>query len=466
MRKISIWVLPILLSTPVSGQAVTGTITHNNVSFTVASIPGSTNTAGPSCNFSAAGVDHLFQSGWLYRIDADPNGSGFNNSGGQMTTSYAGRAAQLNWANADGRGISAQLDIHVLSTGATTGICVQKMTVTNRTAAAMTVNLYAYADFDVSGTFGNDSAVLVTPAPQQQITDPTTGVRCYFLGIGEDNYQTAVYNTVATAILGGAINLSNTGLPFGPGDWTSAYQWRDRVLQPNEDLIATVVLGIERQTPCEDDNMVRFHGPGKPGTNGNAAQESESLALGQANELTFGNGPVGAVPIILLGFGAASIPVPPFGNLYMATIATNFLGPPFDATRTSTAFLTVPDNPAFCGIEVEAQAVWGDPGASAGLQHSGGASLPVSALGLHHMNKAMTGCTATIKVGETLWISLGRTQNCTGAVSRNAAIATAGANNGPFRGGFDVTGVAPGFVVVDYTGIGGLVGMCFLTVVP
>ena len=58
---------------------------------------------------------------------------------------------------------------------------------------------------------------------------------------------------------------------------------------------------------------------------------------------------------------------------------------------------------------------------------------------------------ARIQVGETVSFSLGLASTCTAATSRDVMIATAAIDNGIFQGGFSVTGVAPGFVVVDYS---------------
>jgi len=459
------WLAPLFLGAAVLAQANPGVIADRNVTFGISSIPGSTNTAGPACSFAAAGVNQLYQNGWLYRLAGDLQGSGFNGGGAQLRTSYSGRHAQLYWANADNRGLEACLDFTVLSKGATSGICVQRMTLTNRTAAPMTVNLYAYADFDVSGA-GGDSAVLVNPAPQQRISDATTGVRCYFLGVGHDHYLTVAYGVVSGTILGGAINLTDTGLPFGPGDWTSAYQWQDRVLGPGDELVAHAILGIESMVPNAAPATASLHGHGKNGTGGTGCIGLQSLVLGQANELTFSNGVQGAFPMIALGIGPAVLPFPPFADVYIASIAATQFGAPFDPSGTSTTPFPLPDNPAYCGLPLEVQGFWVDPGAYGGIAHS-----PASTLAINEwQSDDATRCVCTIKVGETISFSLGRASNCTWTASRNPAIATSAISNSIFQGGFDVHGIAPGWTQVDYTFTDRngavLTGRCGVLVVP
>lgn len=75
----------------------------------------------------------------------------------------------------------------------------------------------------------------------------------------------------------------------------------------------------------------------------------------------------------------------------------------------------------------------------------------------------------TVEVGETGWVSTGAGTSCKSAVSGGAAVATATPNDGIFRGGFDVTGVAVGETIIVYTWThGGETGHghCIVTVVP
>jgi hypothetical protein len=51
-----------------------------------------------------------------------------------------------------------------------------------------------------------------------------------FQGVGANAYQAQAFSGLQTSLTNATItNLNNTGLPFGPGDFTGAFQWNNVV---------------------------------------------------------------------------------------------------------------------------------------------------------------------------------------------------------------------------------------------
>lgn len=251
------------LSPALSGAALCGlcfaqgSISDANASFTQATVATATSSAGGLVNFTAsATTDIAYQVWWYYRIDADPCESAFNSSGGQLLQSYDGNRATLLWPNADGRGIEAHYDITTYSNGSAAGVAAHTMRVTNLTTQPITLNLFGYVDIDFCTSGGGDSAVGNPNGFTQLVTDPACATESgEVMALGADAYQVGAFGTLRNLLLDGSVtNLTNSGLPFGPGDYTSAFQWRDRVVHPGQTLVASLIQVHNRPSSEYDRN--------------------------------------------------------------------------------------------------------------------------------------------------------------------------------------------------------------------
>lgn len=181
-----------------------------------------------------------------------------------------------------------------------------------------------------------------------------------------------------------------------------------------------------------------LHHAGKPGTYGVVAFGQSPLILGTTSKLQVVNGVPGTPPLLAVGLGHSDVPLA-FGRLYVANSIATLFGAPFDANRMSETPIPVPSSSSLEGLELTWQAFCVDAGAVGGLSHTSGLGTTFG----HHWTPA--GIFVTVKVGETEWVSLGVGGTiCLRGASANPGRATFACNNGVFRGGFDVTGVAAG----------------------
>jgi hypothetical protein len=229
------------------GQAGTGfTISDGDVFFTQANSPTSpTVTAVSGANFrvnGAAGIDHLFENWWWYRVSTDTREYALANAVG---TVVGGNTATTTWNVANPAGAApynfrAELTYTATDTGTNVGEVRESMVITNTGNATIILSLFNYADFDVGGSAGTDSAV--GGLGGMTITDgPWTAE---FQGPGALNYQVTSFATLRGNLTNAVVNnLTNTGLPFGPGDFTGGFQW-DLPLSPGQSMTVTERLAI------------------------------------------------------------------------------------------------------------------------------------------------------------------------------------------------------------------------------
>ncbi len=199
---------------------------------------------GFAANFTVDGsaTDHLFQNWWWYRVGNGTREHAFSNF---VSQSGVGNNHTLNYAEVDGVSASINYAIQDQGIGA---IVTQRVVLTNTsTAGPQTINLFNYADFDVGGTAGSDSAVF-NGVNRMRITD-AGGAFAEFEGVGASAYQVTTFATLRTLLSNGVVdNLNNTGMPFGPGDWTGAFQWSFN-LNPGESVTVIERLSVNTAVP-------------------------------------------------------------------------------------------------------------------------------------------------------------------------------------------------------------------------
>lgn len=219
-KRISLITFLLLLASPV--VSAQGTITSGAANYVHTASHWDTS---PEANFTGAGTgDQLFESGWWFRIEGDTAETVFT---APTTLNYTGTTATLNWTDLGTRGLGVVKTVVISSAAAGSAEVVTRMTVTNNSAATITLHLFNMADLDVNGSAATDSAILVSPT-QVTVSDATAGSCTYRApgAVGVIALPFAAATDVAAQLSNTTVtNFTSSGFPFGPGDFTGGFQY-------------------------------------------------------------------------------------------------------------------------------------------------------------------------------------------------------------------------------------------------
>jgi hypothetical protein len=192
----------------------------------------------------ALAVDHGFEHWWYYRVSGDPAELALRSLGGVTGGVVAGNEhADRDFADVDLRGLlKASLDFDVYDAGPASGVVISRLTVMNRSAAPVTIDLFAYTDLDIANTSTDD--VCTGTATSHFVSDPS-GVQVEIRAFGNDRHDARAYPLIRNALTNLTVdNLMNTLPPF-TGDYTGAFQWQNRTLQPFEERSFQILMAVD-----------------------------------------------------------------------------------------------------------------------------------------------------------------------------------------------------------------------------
>lgn len=352
-------------------------VSDGNVRFDYSVYPASTTAVTDRCAFTANGLNHCYASWWYYALASDATGSAFNTSGNQMTAAVSadGRSAELVWLNTDNRNFSAILTNTVYSTGTSSGISAQTMTIINNTGNSLPINIYAYLDLDVNGTLGGDIGAqeATLPTGNHTVQDVVT---VWHTANAFNNWAVGTFPSLRGSILAGAGGApwvpGNAGLPFGPNDYTSVFHWVVTIPPGGSQSFETMIADSAIPASQRVARTVNYCS-GKAGTNGVPTWASTRGFIGSSARLRIDNGFTGSAPIVFLGTAQASIPFPPLGTICAIPVTTIAM-PAFDGARVSSLAVPIPALRALGNVQLHFQGLFADPGALASLAHTDGMS--------------------------------------------------------------------------------------------
>lgn len=222
MSKVLVLMAAAGLSSVAFAQAGSGgTATNGNSTFTLTDYTGTDTGTGALSNFRVGGAgnpNHAFQTWWWYRVEGDTRERSFANASG-WDWSNAGQG-RLEYTTDD---FFAVMNFQVTGIADGYGVLTQTLTILNTSNSTKTYNLFNYNDIDLGGTAGGDSATLNSPNVIR-VTDASTPWVAFYEGTdayGVDSFA----NLRAELADDGVDNMASNGLPFGPGDFTGAFQW-------------------------------------------------------------------------------------------------------------------------------------------------------------------------------------------------------------------------------------------------
>lgn len=230
-----------------------GTITDGAASFVRGASPFD---SSPDANFTGVSPtlvqDHLFEFGWAFRVAGDAAETFFPVPTAQ---NYTGNTSTLDWADVGSRGLfSAQEVAVVTDTASPSGFVTVTMTITNISGADLTIDVFNMADIDLQPSAGDDTAVTGDGNHHLTLSDAGANTAAY-RGLQANAHLVRPFGASDIgAVLSNASadNFDNTGTPFGPGDFTSGFQWTGVVIPSAGNASFTVVLAVnEAAVPVE-----------------------------------------------------------------------------------------------------------------------------------------------------------------------------------------------------------------------
>lgn len=239
-------ILALLCSTAVLAQ---GTITDGAATFARTGTPFDATPTGNFTGVSATTVqDHLFEAGWYFRVSGDTREFFFP---APSTQNYTANTATLDWTDVGARGLFSAREVSVVTNfNGPSGRVEQTMTITNLSQTnPLVIDIFHMLDFDVQPTAGNDSATQIGTT-RIGLTDPG-GATGEYVGIGASAFMVRPFGgTDLGAVLDDAAvtNLDNSGLPFGPADYTSAMQWASQTIAPAASASFVVQFSVNTTT--------------------------------------------------------------------------------------------------------------------------------------------------------------------------------------------------------------------------
>jgi len=202
-----------------------GTITDGAVTFGYTNDFNTTRGNTVDTQFvGAAPGDQTWESWWFFRVSGDGLETAF---AAPDIESYAGSIGRLDWNDPGGAGLfGAILDLEVLDTGAGMGNLFQNLRIINTSVSTLTIDIFHYTDLDVGSSASADNAVLVANPNGIEISVIDGADSAPIIGYGADAFQVSRWRSLLRDLSDGNFdNLDDSGLPFGPNDFTAAFQW-------------------------------------------------------------------------------------------------------------------------------------------------------------------------------------------------------------------------------------------------
>jgi hypothetical protein len=231
--------LTLLLAGPAAAQPG-GTLTDATAMYSQPPGPSGQSLASPSgVQFRPdTGIgSQLYQNWWYYRVQGDtreyPFGDYLRSTGGSIASTqntYLGNTATVKWTETSSTSVTRFLATYISNlthTGTNAATLNQTFRIDNPGTAALNITLFNYADLDVNGQAVSDTDSATGGVAGTTITDGPFRMTHTITGsVPANAYQVAQFPALINQMVdAGAQNLNNSGLPFGPGDYTDAFQW-------------------------------------------------------------------------------------------------------------------------------------------------------------------------------------------------------------------------------------------------
>ncbi len=186
-----------------------------------------------------ASTNHCYQTGWWYRLGTDTREYTLANAN-LAQTSWSGNLGVVHY---DLPGFEAHVEYEVTELIASRGTVTHTLEITNTAPAPMRITVFHYLDYDLLETPSGDTAAITANPDIMRINEGATFGE--YGGQNADSFKVDFYDTVLVELYDRTVtNFTGTGLPFGPGDWTAAFQWNEVEIAPGGIRTYTAVSTI------------------------------------------------------------------------------------------------------------------------------------------------------------------------------------------------------------------------------
>ena len=200
----------------------------------------------------AGGTDHQFATWWWYRVEGD---AAETRMPPPDTEIYLINAALLEWSDVDGRGLFSASVTAVIVSQPPGSVLYHTFTVGNISGANLDLSVFSYLDMDMDGSGAGDTAAAGGPF-SIEITEASTALY-QGAGPGPDAYRVDAWPLVRDALNDGVVDdFANTGLPFGPGDFTAGFQWNRVIPSGVTQLFHTANCVNTTAEPCDIGDLI------------------------------------------------------------------------------------------------------------------------------------------------------------------------------------------------------------------
>lgn len=232
---------------PVAGSIEDGTVEREFGQRTADPFnsPGANGSDG---TLNSAGDDIMFKTNWYFRVAGTARETMFGRPDG-MIYHASGDRATLFYSGLGGGAFDAELDVTVSEPAAGQALQISNLKIINLGATPLTIDVFNYSDLDADGEFGGNSATDVSEGGHRIIRVTRNADVLQIGGRLATAHQVNEWSAGATALPQtlentDITNLDNSGLPFGPGDFTSTLQWATQSVPGNGSI--TLMHGIAR----------------------------------------------------------------------------------------------------------------------------------------------------------------------------------------------------------------------------
>ena len=205
--------------------------------------------ASPAAHFTGVSSDpmddHVFATGWWYRLAGDTAEKFLPTPDAQ---SYVNNTSVITWNDVDGRGFRAVETAVVTNGGGPSGQVVFTLNLTNLSETApLSIDVFHMSDIEGGSSAPTESATLLTPNELIGVSEgPDTaqyggrGAAAFLVLTSQNSSGLPDVGTRLSDLV--LDNFDNSGLPFGPNDVTAGFQWVPVVIPPSGST--TFVAGI------------------------------------------------------------------------------------------------------------------------------------------------------------------------------------------------------------------------------